>query len=145
MEINETNSAFSPSLPPSLATLTSIPATERCARLIQSNSLLRRPFPGHDTHNPMAVPLLSSSSPLRGEITPLNRACLPPSLSSDANVSLLPPMWSQQAWAILWDEVMLLTGMLALITAGWQRALWTGVTHVAMLPVLPYISKGFQE
>ena len=40
---------------------------------------------------------------------------------------------------------MLLTGMLALITAGWQRALWTGVTHVAMLPVLPYISKGFQE
>ena len=81
---------------------------------------------------PLYLPLLASEPSIHVSLSPsaLMRTC---------------PSWSQQAWAILWDEVMLLTGMLALITAGWQRALWTGVTHVAMLPVLPYISKGFQE
>ncbi|KAG2487725.1 hypothetical protein HYH03_013724 [Edaphochlamys debaryana] len=47
--------------------------------------------------------------------------------------------------AIMFDEIMVITGVLGLITTGWQRVLWAIVTHVAMVPVLPYMHKAFTE
>ncbi|KAG2431901.1 hypothetical protein HXX76_009392 [Chlamydomonas incerta] len=47
--------------------------------------------------------------------------------------------------AIFFDEVMVVTGVLALVTTGWQRVLWSFLTHVAMLPVVPYMHKAFTE
>ncbi|GIL60978.1 hypothetical protein Vafri_15766 [Volvox africanus] len=47
--------------------------------------------------------------------------------------------------AILADEVMVITGVAALVTTGWQRVLWSVITHVAMLPVVPYMHKAFTE
>ncbi|KAJ9524485.1 hypothetical protein QJQ45_019551 [Haematococcus lacustris] len=46
---------------------------------------------------------------------------------------------------LAWDETMLLTGVLALITTGWLQALFIIITHVALLPIIPYLHKGFYE
>ncbi|GLC39538.1 Hexokinase-3 [Pleodorina starrii] len=53
--------------------------------------------------------------------------------------------YREATMAILSDEVMVVTGVLALMTTGWQRVLWAILTHLAMLPVVPYMHKAFTE
>ncbi|KXZ46245.1 hypothetical protein GPECTOR_45g115 [Gonium pectorale] len=51
----------------------------------------------------------------------------------------------EAAVAILFDEIMVVTGVIALVTTGWQRVFWSCITHLAMLPVVPYMHKAFTE
>lgn len=51
----------------------------------------------------------------------------------------------EAALVILSDEVMLITGALSNLTTGWIRAFFGTVSHLALLPIIPYLHKAFSE
>jgi len=51
----------------------------------------------------------------------------------------------EATYAILWDELMVVSGAAALLTTGWQQVFLSILTHVAFVPVIPYFCKGFYQ
>ncbi|KAF5837000.1 hypothetical protein DUNSADRAFT_4973 [Dunaliella salina] len=51
----------------------------------------------------------------------------------------------EAAYAIMWDELMLISGVAALLTTGWQQVFFSVLTHVAFVPIIPYFCKGFYQ
>lgn len=47
--------------------------------------------------------------------------------------------------AIFWDEMMLITGAVAMYCTGWAAVFWGVVSHLAMIPLIPFLHAGLAE